>query len=70
MASFTHYCPFIITDGLDKRGEKKLSCEHGKLTFYEKETMIDFMRKYCGHEYGWKHCSLARSLMQHYEKED
>lgn len=57
-------CPFIRTNELEKRGVCKLSCEHGKLTFHDKDSMRLFIKKYCGSVYGWKECSLAESLME------
>lgn len=63
------FCPFVKTNVVDHAGGFRISCEHGKLNFYEKESARNYINKYCGSEYGWKECSLACSLMQYYEKE-
>lgn len=64
------YCPFLIADLLDKKGENKISCENGRLIFYNRETVKEYMDKYCACPDGWKKCTLASSLMQYYERED
>lgn len=63
-------CPFFRTDGLEKRGASRLSCEHGKLTFYDRDAMRSFMKKYCRNFTGWQSCSLASSLLKYYDREE
>ncbi|MGN1187121.1 MAG: hypothetical protein ACI4R6_01400 [Lachnospiraceae bacterium] len=64
------YCPFLKTDLADKKGQCRLSCEHGMLVFYNRESVRGFVNKYCGSPDGWKGCSLASSLMDYYEGGD
>lgn len=66
----TMYCPFIITDYADKRGDYKLRCERGKLQFADRDSFNDFVCDYCGSEGGWKTCTMAKSLQKDYERED
>lgn len=60
----------MITNLADKKGECKISCEHGKLVFHDKETLKAFVDKYCGEMGGWKGCTLAMSLMDYFEKKE
>lgn len=64
------YCPFWGSDLFDKKGENKISCEHGMLTFYNRNSIEEYMKKYCCSNDGWKKCTLAASLQKYYEREE
>ena len=64
------YCPFWGSDLLDKKGEKKISCEHGMLIFYDRNAIEEYMNKYCSCLDGWKKCTLAASLNNYYDRKE
>ena len=66
MGGYSHKtwtCPFY------KKDEKKaLSCEAGKLTFPDRKTANKYMNRYCAGGNGWKQCSFAAALIEHYDE--
>jgi len=64
------HCPFWGAELLYKKGENKISCEHGMLIFYDRESIEEYIEKYCDCPSGWKKCTLAASLIKYYERED
>ena len=61
-------CPFMNVDYGNKTGELKITCEHGRVTFKDRDSMREYIGKYCGCE--WQSCTLAQSLLEYYERND
>ena len=49
-------CPYYRCDYPDK-----LSCEAGKITMHDRETLRQYAVRYCA-SYGWEECTLAKIL--------
>lgn len=64
------YCPFIVTDYFDKRGENRISCEHGKLCFHDRESFDCYVNDYCGNKEGWERCTIAINLIKYYDRKE
>ena len=44
-------------------------CEGCRLTFPDQETRLEYVRRYCGSS-DWKRCSVAKGLLEFYDKDD
>lgn len=47
-----------------------MSCECCRMMFPDNDTKRDYVRRYCASLEGWRKCSIARSLLEFYERTD
>lgn len=59
----TWTCPFFVWDE-----RQKIHCEAGVIMPPDKKTMSHYARMYCANLPGWERCSLARCLVEHYDR--
>lgn len=57
-------CPFFHWDE-----KKKVHCEGGGVSFQRKGTFVEYADRFCGQVNGWEKCTIARALIEQYEKE-
>lgn len=59
-------CPFFKWDD-----QQSIGCEGGKLRFYDKESAVEYMDKYCaGTACSWEQCTVAASLLKFYDRKE
>lgn len=58
-------CPFFKQD--ERLG---IFCEGGKLKFQDREAAREYTDGHCASMDGWKRCSLARNLLDYYERKE
>ena len=61
----TWMCPFFVWDEM-----LAIHCEGGRLTFKDREQMLEYIDRHCACLQGWKNCSMAISLEKYYERTD
>lgn len=47
-----------------------MSCECCRMIFPDDDTKRDYVQRYCASLEGWETCSIARSLLEFYERMD
>lgn len=58
-------CPFFTWD------EKlKVHCEGGLVKFPDRKTLTGYADRHCSSENGWKNCSVARAMLEYYERKE
>lgn len=45
-------------------------CEGATISFPDRAAQAEFVTRFCAHERGWRHCSLASMLSRYYERTD
>lgn len=58
-------CPFFHWD---KRQE--VHCEGGCVKFQKARTHLGYVERFCGKTSGWESCTLAKALLEQYEREE
>ena len=66
----TMYCPFLKVDYKDKKGFLRVRCERAIIDFGTDAERKDYVCRYCGSLRGWRDCTVAQSIMKHYESEE
>ena len=62
------HCPFLLAGSSER---KVIRCEGGELRLPDQKAWKDYADAYCSNSAnGWKRCSLARAMLEHYEKEE
>ncbi len=64
-SSKTWACPFFKWDE-----RLCVHCESARAKFKDRETMMEYIDKYCASVQGWEKCSLAATLLRYYERNE
>lgn len=61
----TWACPFFKWDE-----RLRVHCEGGTISFRDRQEAAEYIDRHCACVDGWKKCSLARSLLGYYERQE
>ena len=59
----TWSCPFFTWES-----ERAVHCEGGRLRFKDFTSEAAFTRRYCEGITGWQSCSVAKALLEYYDR--
>ena len=57
-------CPYYKWSDRDK---VQLHCEGGCITIKDDDSLREYIRNFCGSDFGWKRCTVARAVTRFYE---
>ncbi len=66
MAGYSHRtwtCPFFTWDDM-----RSVHCEGGRLKFKDCTAANAFTGRYCAGGTGWKSCTVAKALLEYYDR--
>lgn len=58
-------CPFYKWDE-----RLKIHCEGNRIAFHDQKGIQDYANQHCASPSGWKNCSIAKSLLEYYERKE
>jgi hypothetical protein len=67
-----YQCPFFFKQayGKQQQGARGVKCEAGEILFPNFRAAEDHKTAFCANECGWRRCSIAITLLKHYEREE